>query len=189
MLPQYLENQEGWKWPNYCCLSHSDPGKATCSQTILLITGTGLSSCLSLRSRLQLPASPWNYSNQPIPSSCGNQTVPHPLDPTKPAPQPLLFSVPEERLQVFLTGTWRSPPLRSECMWLLNCHQSRLSSVRCHVFGHPHNPSTGLAPSQWIGDKQNIHFYLMHTWCLKKEKQTIILQQSNKTSKLIKIEN
>lgn len=77
-----------------------------------------------------------------------------------------------------------SPPLRSECMWLLNCHQSRLFSVRCHVFGHPHNPSAGLAPSQWIGDKQNIYFYLMHTWCLKKEKQTIIiLQQSNKTLK------
>lgn len=131
MMPRHLENQEGWKWPNYCCLSHSDPGKATCSQTILLLTGTGHSSCLSLRSRFQLPASPWNYSNKPIPSSCGNQRVPHPLDTTKPAPRPLLFTL--------------FPRRGSRCSWLAHVFSSpalgvhvaiklpSISSIQCPV--------------------------------------------------------
>lgn len=29
---------------------------------------------------------------------------------------------------------------------IINCHQAYLSNVRCHEFGHPHNPRAGIPP-------------------------------------------
>lgn len=55
------------------------------SQTTLLFMGTRYSSCLSLSGRFQFFASPLNYSNKLIPSSCWDPEPPHPLDTTKPA--------------------------------------------------------------------------------------------------------
>ena len=49
----------------------------------LLIKQTKCNSCLSLSCWFQFSASSWNYSNNPITSSHGNQQVPHPLDTIK----------------------------------------------------------------------------------------------------------
>lgn len=40
-------------------------------------------------------------------------------------------------------GSMQCPPPPG----LMNCCQSHLSSVKCRVFGQPHNPRTGISPS------------------------------------------
>lgn len=68
-----------------------------------LITWTGFTRSPSPGSQsngLQLPASPWNYSNKAITSSCGNQGTFHHLISTKPAPHRACW----------FTVLWEHPP-------------------------------------------------------------------------------
>lgn len=76
------------------------------SRTAFLIKGRRHSTCLSLKSVLQFPASPWNYPNKPITSSHRNQGSPN-LITTKAATRPAcLFTL--LRSAAFLCSVWRS---------------------------------------------------------------------------------
>lgn len=128
------------------------------SQITLFITGNRHSSCLSL---LQFPASLGNYLNKLITSSCGNQGSLHPLDTTKLASHGFclftLFPSATSKWTYIVCGVPFSWAV--EYMWLIHCCSSHLSSVKCCVFSHPHNPKAGIPPSQteWrMGDLNKI---------------------------------
>lgn len=131
-------------WPNSQVLTLS------CSwwmrflgQANLLIKETRQSSYLSLRSRFQLSASLWNYSNRPITPSHGNWGTAiswyYSLPPTTPG-YPLC-----SRVQSWVTLCDMQCPPPPE-LWLINCSPSQLSSVRCHELSHPCCPKAGPLP-------------------------------------------
>lgn len=106
------------------------------SLATLLINQTRYRSCLSLTSRLQLPASLQNYSDEPITSSQGNQRASHSFDTTKPVCHSnFLFTL---FLSAILCGIQCPPPPCYVYMQLINCSPSHQFRVRC-VFNHSHN--------------------------------------------------
>lgn len=109
------------------------------------VTGTRCSSYLSLSSGLQVFNSSWDYLNKPIPFFSGEQRAPHPLDTTKPTSHS-----PGRNSHVVLCGVWQSPLPGCVHMALINCCQSHLSSIGCHVFSHPHKLGKGI-PCSSIG--------------------------------------
>ena len=132
---QSAANQEG---PGMAQLQVPTGNVPLAKQTALLIKESRHSTCLSLNSVLQFLASPWNYSSKPITSSHRNQRSPQPLITAK-ATEPhclLVHSVPKCSLHMFCVVVC-SPLPGCECICLINCFWSHLSSVRCHVFGHP----------------------------------------------------
>lgn len=122
-----------------------------------LLQPEGLSTSLSPRLTNQLCPSPsqligypslpaHSYSNKPITSSHRIQGLLY-LDTIKSAvPGDWLFTVfPSVNPHMALNGIWCPLP-GCECMWLVNCHQSLLSSAECHELGHSHNPRIGILP-------------------------------------------
>ena len=101
------------------------------SQTTLLIKGSRHSCCLSLSSRLQLPASLRNFQtsqSHPPTGTNGHHIllILQSLPPTAPGCS----------LYPSTTCTWpciaqHPPTLGCDCTWLINCCQSHLSSVVC----------------------------------------------------------
>lgn len=98
------------------------------SQTTFLVKGPG-NFCSSLGGRLQFPASPWIYSNNPITSSHWSQEAPHTFNTINSASQsPSWFSGS-------MSGTSYAAPRGTQCpwmacgvllpqaaiMWLINC--------------------------------------------------------------------
>lgn len=141
------------------------------SQTALSIRGTTHTSCLLLSRRFLFSASLWNYSNKPITSSPKNWYSPHPLVTTAMSPTDpgcLLCSRGQPPHGPCLV---QSPsPTDCECMWLINCYLSHLSSVRRHMFSHPHKSSVEIPPStigwRW-GDQNNLllcDFFIISSW-------------------------
>lgn len=131
---------------------HSAPADNAPSQTTLFITGNRHSSCLFLRSRLQFPASLQNYAKASHIFLWEPRITPHPwYDKTwLPRPQfvPLFPSATSKwpRIVCGVPFSWAV-----EYMWLISCCSSHLSSVRCYVFNHPHNPEEGTPPSPTKG--------------------------------------
>jgi len=88
MLPWHLvKSGELWVASLQAPLPSLHPEKTSSSQAAFLIKGAKHSSCRSLSSRFQLPASPHVYSNKPMTSSQGSQETPHLVTTTKPASQ------------------------------------------------------------------------------------------------------
>lgn len=115
----------------------------------LLIMESKRSSCLSLSSRHQFPASLRNYSNRLITSSHRKQGSPGLLI----LQRLLLIALFSSATPVRPCVTQCPPSPGCEYMWLINCCLSSLSSVACPVFNHPHIPSTGNPPSP-LDEKQ-----------------------------------
>ena len=166
VLPWHLENQEGL-W-----MTHTNQGKATYNQTTLLTSGTRHSSCLSLKSSLQLPAIPWNFSNKLLqslfhgPCSSPFSWVEAPCVPD----WCTLFSSP---------GLWGYVTIR-QC-------PPGLSGAMCLAI--PITLEQESLSHQW-GEEKTIetkYSFLFNTYVMTEEKQmTIILQQNSKILKLTK---
>ena len=96
---------------------------------------------LLLNGRFQFPASSWNHSNWPITSSHRNQG--HSIFLTLQSLPPVVPDYPlrlQAQLPSGLHGIWYPPPQDYEHR-SLNCRQSHLSSVGCHIFSYHHNLS------------------------------------------------
>lgn len=155
------KNQESLQRPN-CKFPLPWGSHRSCSQTTLLIQKCRPSFCFSLSGGLQFPSSPWSYSNKPVTFSHGTRV--QPLVTTKPTSHiPWLFTVFPSAAFVWLFLQW-PPPVGCECMWLINCCQCYLSSGRCHLLGHLHNPSL-LQPMGCREGNQNklVHGSTWHT--------------------------
>ena len=138
---------------------HSTPFIMSPNQTIVPCQ-TRCSSCLSLSSGLELPATLWNYSNKSIKSSHGNQGALPSWHYKACLLQPMVVhSVPECNTCMTLNDViWSSPEERIQ---LTNCCQFHPSSAVLHMFGHLHDPrvlSATRGPQQchnlvgWIFD-------------------------------------
>lgn len=108
---------------------------------------------------LEGPATPQNYSHKLVTSS-GNQGPPYPHDTAKPASHsPRLFTLFPSTLPWLACSVPPAPRAGSICdiqSYKINCHQAHLSSARCHLFSHPHNPSRN--PSLTNGREEEIIF-------------------------------
>lgn len=90
-----------------------------------------------MSSRFQFSASPQNYLNKPIASSCGSHWPPRPLDTTKPASHNLcLFSLPLNATSVWSHMAQGPQPLGYKDMGPTDCYCSHLCGVG-GVFSHP----------------------------------------------------
>lgn len=140
------ENQEGLEWPK-CKFSSSAPASKVPQPDNPTYHRGQTQFLLSL---LQFPASLGNYSNKLITSSCGNQGSLHPLDTTKLASHGFclftLFPSATSKWPYIVCGVPFSWAV--EYIGLIHCCSSHLSSVKCCVFSHPHNPKAGIPPSQ-----------------------------------------
>ena len=110
-----------------------------------------------------------NYSSKSITASHKDQRAPHPFAAKPPSHSRWLFSL----LPSTIPGWPGMTPCSSLlCLWLVNCHQTYLSSVRCHMFSSPHNPRVGiprvgipprweslpLSSKEWIKGNENNHW-------------------------------
>lgn len=114
-----------------------------------LIDQTRCRPCLSLTSRLQLPASLQNFSDEPITSSQGNQRASHSFRYYEPRlPQELLFTL---FLSATLRGVQCPPPVSYVYVQLINCSPSHQFRVRC-VFNHSLNCRLRIltSPAGWL---------------------------------------
>ena len=76
----------------------------------------------------------------------------HPFVTTKPSSPASGYSLFSDWLPPCTLYHKCCPPLGCEYMWLINCRQAHLYSVRCHVFDHPDNPAVGIPLSPiWLG--------------------------------------
>lgn len=130
-----------WAWPK--CRLPTLLTWIRSSNPTTLVMGTRPSPCLFFSGRFQVPTSLGTTPALSLPhtaSSCslGSQAQ-------LPGPH----------------GLWCPPPPDCEYIWLKNCYQFHLSSVECYVFGSPHNPRSGIPPSQTgrRGGHQNISFF------------------------------
>lgn len=121
------------------------PQPCSLTQTTLLIKRTRYGTCLSSSSRLQSPASPWDYSHKPVTSSRRNQGASHPFDARKPAShQPWLLTA----LLCGLGGMRRLPPLGWECVTHKLLSASSVQGWLSRTVRTPRTPGQEFFPRQ-----------------------------------------